>query len=294
MLIAAVIVTYKRHKLLIKCLKAVVEQKKQVDNIYIIDNANELKVKSMVNSFASQVSTPIMYFPMQKNVGGAGGFSFGINKAYEAGMDWIWILDDDTYATPNTLSAIYNIISNNKFDNKIFASSVFWKNGYIHPMNYPTIKWKPYDLFHNMVDNRLIPIRHTSFVSLVISSECVKKYGLPYSDYFIWNDDAEYTARIMRQNNGCLVLDSKVYHLTKTFQDNVYEAIPKKFFFEIRNKIWMILFSNAWDVTEKVKLFARLLIHIYKFFTQNQANIFLKCLVLFKGLIMGIFTKPKK
>lgn len=39
----------------------------------------------------------ILYENTGENLGGAGGFNFGIRRAYEAGYDAIWIMDDDTY-----------------------------------------------------------------------------------------------------------------------------------------------------------------------------------------------------
>lgn len=38
----------------------------------------------------------IFYFNTGRNLGGAGGFNFGVRKAYEAGYDYIWLMDDDT------------------------------------------------------------------------------------------------------------------------------------------------------------------------------------------------------
>ena len=40
----------------------------------------------------------------------------------------------------------------------------------------------------------------------------MEAYGLPYKEYFIWFDDAEYTLRITKACPGVEVLDSVVLH----------------------------------------------------------------------------------
>lgn len=295
MTVAAVVVTYKRSELLKSCIDAILAQKRPVNAIYIIDNGKEEVVHDIAEDYrCNDKNITIKYLPMDKNVGGSGGFYFGLKKAYEDGFKWFWIMDDDTCAEPEALANIFEIIDTNKFGLKVFASAVYWKDGAIHTMNYPSVRWKPYDFFNRMIQERLVPIRHASFVSLVISAESIEKYGFPIHDYFIWNEDAEYTARILKNENGCLVLDSKVFHLTKFKDHQVYEANPERFFYEVRNKMWMIFFSDAWFLNEKIKLFGILGINIYKFFRYNKASLWKKGMVICKGLLNGFFVRPKK
>jgi len=294
MSIAAVVVTYKRPELLKKCIESIFNQSKAVEKIYLVDNSNEKDAAEVIAQFSLEKRNKIIYIPLKKNIGGAGGFHVGLKQAYEDKHDWLWIMDDDTCAEQDAVQSIFNVIETNHFGLKVFASAVYWQDEEIHSMNYPTVRWQPYDLFNKMADQRLIPIRHASFVSLFIAAECIKKYGLPMYDYFIWNEDAEYSARILKNELGALVLDSKVFHLTATKNSQIYEAHPDRFFFEIRNKIWMILFSQAWFWKEKIKLAGILGDHIIKFLKYNNANFFKKTLVVFHGMWRGICNRPQK
>uniref|UniRef100_UPI0025F79E3A glycosyltransferase n=1 Tax=uncultured Actinomyces sp. TaxID=249061 RepID=UPI0025F79E3A len=60
---------------------------------------------------------------------------------------------------------------------------------------------------------------------------------LPRASYFLWNDDFEYTSRILRGRIGLYVPDSVVRHLTRALGSS--DADPgERFRFEVRNKIW--------------------------------------------------------
>ncbi len=48
-----------------------------------------------------------------------------------------------------------------------------------------------------------VPIRSASFVSIACDAEVVRERGLPLADYFLWNDDFEYTTRLLRGGSAC-------------------------------------------------------------------------------------------
>ena len=72
----------------------------------------------------------------------------------------------------------------------------------------------------------------------------VRERGLPVADYFLWNDDFEYSTRLIRGNVGLYCPDSVVVHKTKVFGST--DADPgERFFYEVRNKVWMFTRSPA-------------------------------------------------
>ena len=42
----------------------------------------------------------------EENVGGAGGFRIGMETAYAAGWDRIWLMDDDVVPAPDCLATL--------------------------------------------------------------------------------------------------------------------------------------------------------------------------------------------
>ncbi|MEK8228022.1 hypothetical protein NKG05_20915 [Oerskovia sp. M15] len=62
-----------------------------------------------------------------------------------------------------------------------------------------------------------VPVRSSSFVSMLVDSRAIRYHGLPMADYFIWNDDFEYSCRLLRRGIGLYVPTSVVEHRTKVF-----------------------------------------------------------------------------
>ena len=95
-----------------------------------------------------------------------------------------------------------------------------------------------------------LPIRSASFVSIMCDVGHVRERGLPVADYFLWNDDFEYSTRLIRGGVGLTVPDSVVVHKTKVFGST--DADPgERFFFEVRNKVWMFTRSTGLSPAEK-------------------------------------------
>src|SRR5260370_19287747 len=92
--VAAVIVTFNRKHLLGKCLEAVSAETGRCERLFIIDNASSdgtsefLAAKGFLDESTEYVRLPV-------NSGSAGGFHEGMRRAYEAGFEWLWLMDDD-------------------------------------------------------------------------------------------------------------------------------------------------------------------------------------------------------
>jgi GT2 family glycosyltransferase len=82
---------------------------------------------------------------------------------------------------------------------------------------------------------------------------CVAEFGLPFADYFIWRDDIEYTGRILRDRLGVLVPRSIVVHKTAT-KYGPAQGSASRFYYFVRNGVWMHMRSSAWRGSELVKL----------------------------------------
>ncbi len=92
---AAVVVTYNRKDLLVKNLEAVFGQTVLPDAVYVIDNHSSDGTGEHLRSLGYLDNSRIRYVYKDENTGGAGGFEYGTRIAYEAGYDWIWLMDDD-------------------------------------------------------------------------------------------------------------------------------------------------------------------------------------------------------
>lgn len=97
--VAAVVVTRNRRTLLQQCLHALLRQSIPAD-IWIIDNASTDGTEEAVSALAN---SRVIYRNTGENLGGAGGFSFGIRAAATQPYELLWLMDDDTIPEPSAL-----------------------------------------------------------------------------------------------------------------------------------------------------------------------------------------------
>ena len=209
MKVAAVIVTYNRKELLLECVNAVLGQHEYVPDIVIVDNASSDGTREALQSYID--CGAVLYFNTGANLGGAGGFQYGIRKAAELEYDYLWVMDDDCIPSETALPSLL-AFARKKPDIGFLTSKVLWKDGSICEMNV-----QRRTLTRDVKDfsGACIPVVMASFVSLFLPSSVVKELGLPIKEFFLWTDDWEYTRRISRHYPCYLITDSVVTHKSK-------------------------------------------------------------------------------
>ena len=205
---AAIVVTYNRKELLRRCLDALCAQTEaDALDILVIDNA------STDGTFASLEELiegrRILYFNTGENLGGAGGFHYGIRKAYELGYAFFWLMDDDTIPEKDALEELLKADRALGGAYGFLSSAAYWKDGSLCSMNIQrrTILKKQTDF-----SSPCVPIVMATFVSFFMKREIAARFGLPIREFFIWSDDLEYSRRISRELPAYLVPGSRVLH----------------------------------------------------------------------------------
>lgn len=77
--IVAVVVTYNRRELLEQTLAGIEAGELTPDTVIIVNNASTDGTEEYLGSYRSSLATDIVHLP--QNVGGAGGFTVGIDRA---------------------------------------------------------------------------------------------------------------------------------------------------------------------------------------------------------------------
>ena len=245
--VVAVVVTFNRRDLVLESLAAIDAQARRPDVVIVIDNASTDGTADALRDRAS-----IELHVLDRNTGGAGGFAYGIAAALRAGAGLIWVMDDDTVPEPDALAALLDARGNYRGTRPaLVASRVVWTDGRDHPMNTP--RPKPLVSTGERAAAEAIgciPVRSASFVSILIDADVCKRRGAPVADYFLWNDDFEFSTRMLRGNVGLLCPHSVVVHKTRTFGST--DADPgERFYYEVRNKVWMLTRSRSLAPVER-------------------------------------------
>jgi GT2 family glycosyltransferase len=272
--VCAVVVTYNRRDLLTECLRALVAQTQQLARIIVVDNASTDDTPRAVAEFIATSPIPIQSLRLPENGGGAGGFHSGVKAGAATDCEWLWLLDDDTIATPTAVEEL--LAAHDRFpagsQPQLVASEVVWSDGTPHPMNQPWLT--VHDEARNDLaeDHETRSIRTATFVSLLLRREMVAKYGLPIARYFVWADDIEYTGRILRHEFGVWARRSVVVHKTAQ-KHSATDCAPHRFYFHVRNSIWMLKGSPAWAPRERAELSIHFLVSIASFFGRTTEKL---------------------
>lgn len=203
---AAVVVTYNRLPLLRQCLAALTSQTALGLTIFLIDNAS---TDGTAEAVAAMTLPNLVYRNTGKNLGGAGGFAYGVREAALAGYDALWLMDDDTLPTPTALAEFLQADRDLHGRYGWLSGRALAPDGTDQPMNLQRVT--PYKDLPSF-DGTRIPVVMASFVSLFLRTETVRRYGLPIAEFFIWSDDWEYTRRISRAQPCYVIPASRVVH----------------------------------------------------------------------------------
>jgi len=209
----AVVVTYNRKDILKKNIESLLSQKGAGCDILVINNASTDGTEEMI--LQDYNMKQVIYCNTGANLGGAGGFEYGVGKATELGYEYIWIMDDDTW--PSETALVELLSADKELNGKwgFLSSAVYWIDGALCNAN------KPKKTLFTFIGEKELKKRFTkvvmgSFVSLFVKTDVVREVGLPIGEYFIWTDDYEFCGRISRKYPCYFVPKSRVIHAMKS------------------------------------------------------------------------------
>lgn len=286
--IAAVVVTYNRKELLCNCINALLAQSVTCD-ILVIDNGSTDGTQNAMLDFADKEG--IFYVNTHENLGGAGGFNYGLKEAIRRKYTYIWLMDDDTYPDKDALERLLDADYLLKGKYGFLSSVAYWKDGTVCNMNrQKTTLRKTMDVY----DEPLVPVIMATFVSFFIQSATVREVGYPISDFFIWSDDFEYSRRISRKYPGYAVTDSKVIHDMVSNQkvgiEHENDDRLWRYQYLYRNEVYLYKREGPGGV---LFLLLRIVLHLFRVIIRGKDQKMKKIKVILTSFFNGFSFDPK-
>lgn len=234
--VVAVVVTHNRKELLRECLQAVRAQSRAPDHVLVVDNASTDGTPELVAAEFPHVE--VVRLPT--NEGAAGGFHEALVHGLAHEADWLWTLDDDTIPRPDALQRLLDARAraDGLGDPVMLYSRVLWTDGEAHPMNLPNIDGRDPQRFVAGLAANLPPLRWGTFPSLLVRADAVRRHGPPRKAFYLWSDDIDFTARILRREPGYFVPDSVAVHKTRTAHHPFQGG--DRFYYAVRNGLWVM------------------------------------------------------
>jgi len=240
--VAAIVVTYNRQECLGRCLAALAQLDRPVDRLILVDNASTDTTAAWIEASGLREQPKVDYLRLDKNIGGAGGFSEGLQRAMAQGHDWLWLLDDDTYPRPGSLSALLA----ESGQERVLALSP----KVLFPSNVEQPNWSRFDPDRLRKDfvlssepARFATINSATFNGLLLSRRAVEQAGYPLRSFFIWFDDIEYCLRLAGFGEIRAVPASVITHDADGAGDRMPAAAYWKVFYGIRNSAYFVNYT---------------------------------------------------
>ncbi|VWB73907.1 glycosyltransferase [Burkholderia lata] len=195
MKVAAVVVTHNRPKLLAEVLDALRSQTRRLDSIIVVDNASGAETSALLSG-----SEDIDVVRLEKNVGGAGGFSAGVQRAVSSGFDWVLLLDDDAVPRRDCLTQLLEQVGHTGTRVGAICTTVieFGETALMHRRRFNTATLAEPVLPAAAYELPVTEIDTGSFVGFMLQSSAAREVGAPDASFFLAYDDTEYSLRLKR------------------------------------------------------------------------------------------------
>ena len=205
--VGVLIVTFNRFSLLLEEIESIRKQSYQDFDIIVVNN------DSTDGTLSWLMQQPDIITITQPNLGGAGGFFTGMKYIAENGYEYCWLMDDDVECDVNALEVLLDR-ADGISDLGFLCSRVFGVSGNL--MNVPLVDDRfiqnHYPTWMDRIDDNLIKVKAATFVSVLVPTKNIIKFGLPIKEYYIWGDDYEFTFRLSQSLKSYCAFNSKVIH----------------------------------------------------------------------------------
>jgi len=202
--VAVVIVTFNRADLLTGMLDGLARQTHKPDAVFVVDNASTDHTREVLEARAKLGDIPLQLTHSDDNLGGAGGFQLGVQLAYAAGYDRIWLVDDDVVPAADCLAVLMaedeDCLAAVREDR---SGALVEKAAVDFDLRHPlALRPKRASVEDRYADRASMParveIQNVSFEGFLFRRCVVDRIGMPDASYFIFYDDVDFAVRARR------------------------------------------------------------------------------------------------
>lgn len=229
--IAVVIVTFNRCDELVKTISAIKNQGIIEYDIIVINNNSTDNTKNILDSNYKNIQS----IHLNENIASAGGFSKGMQTAFEKGYDWVWLFNDDSRPVEGSLKSILTHLNSDKIqigllkiankDENNKAVLLYW-NGVRKPVSV--------DVSNEIVQTDLI-----TFDGCIISKKTIEKIGYCDPLYFMGTYEFDYCLKAKDAGIGVYTLPNGLIEDGKLGGKN--GTPPWRQYYNTRNHLWLAL-----------------------------------------------------
>lgn len=242
--VGIVILNWNKSSETLDCLKTIKTQTYRNRRAIIIDNGSE--PESIAELRAGMGAASLICNP--RNLGFAGGVNVGIRAALDAGADYVWLLNSDALAAPDTLA---KLVAAMERDTNIGLASPVIRN--IDQDNSIIFCGGVFDMaplrFHETADpdcgaqwQERTPGKVYLFgTALMLRRTLVESIGMFDENLFAYAEDSDYSIRSAHSGfYNKVVFDAEVFHRGGNWNSSTPHRQPYYYYYATRNGIILI------------------------------------------------------
>ena len=252
-MLAAVIVTFNRKELLGENIRMLLKQTRPFDKIFVVDNCSTDGTPECLKDRGWMDDPRFVYVKTHANIGGAGGFYTGTKAAYEAGADYIVLMDDDGRAADeHTFENLLREAERLHAENPMLFVNSLVRQGELLSFKMGS-KYTVAEALAAAKDG-ILDGEANPFNGTLVSRELVAEIGYPNPDFFIKGDEVNYKQRSFDAGAKVVtVVDSDYIHPRPETNERTvlgrkvpfFVEAPWKEYYAARNFTYMYK-QNGW------------------------------------------------
>jgi GT2 family glycosyltransferase len=158
--VLAIVLTHNAPGALDRCLAAISEQTRRVDDVLVVDNASDPPAAPAGRDL------PLRVLRRETNDGPGGGHRAGLEAFLVSGADMAWVMDDDCVPDPGCLAALLDHYGTLKKDRAVLP---LWVDGVTGVGSF-------------------LP----AWCGFLLSATLLGRVGLPRAEFVWWAEDTEF------------------------------------------------------------------------------------------------------
>lgn len=190
------VLNYKNPEDTIACCESLLQLHQKEFQILLIDNASPDDSQRMLTNYVKANSSNIIFFPLKKNIGYAGGNNVALRYAMnQSDFEYAWILNNDTLVAPDSLTWLITYMENNP-EVGICGSKLIYEWDHNKLQGYGG-KYNPY-IGTTRTCRDIKDIKNIDYVigaSVFVRPSFLKQVGLMSEDYFLYYEELDWAMR---------------------------------------------------------------------------------------------------
>jgi GT2 family glycosyltransferase len=255
--VAVVVVTHNRADLLVRMLEGLAAQTRRPEVVIVVDNASTDHTREVLEAHAALTDALVLDVVHQDNTGGAGGFHTGVRRAYDAGYERVWLMDDDVVPAPDCLAVLMAVDEDCLIAVREDLSGTLVEKAAIEfDLRNPLAIRPKRSAVDTVYADRasmpdLVEVQNVAFEGFMVRRGVIAEIGFPDPSFFIFYDDAEYAIRARRAGHHVWAVRDAVLVRQLDFNQQ-HDLSGWKGFYMYRN-LFVVHFRHGENVLVRLK-----------------------------------------